>query len=1651
MPRLFLPYGAEVVNAQNHLERQRRVEDTVNSTDAQTAMLMTQYARMFPSTPAGITRSLSLSRVPPDSPVAHFAITQNQFRLLQTHGSWEGTYGRPQRPTLTEEERRDLETRKRQAFRQYEAATTTNTQMQDLMKEAERRGTYSPSTGMLVEPDADAPEADQKFFSDLANKIYTLSGDAVPFVQRTTGAIMGWDPGVPAGRYPIDPTTGKNIDLSDPAFSRQMPTRTEHVEPGEPLAELGVDSYQFTELGEPLPQSEASVAASEALIAQIYADNEARAADDVPDSVNAAVDRVHEQRAGITPSDPGGTFLRQPIRLAAMIADAPLQEAQGLVRNIRGAFHGEDVNWLESQSDLGIVLPRAVSNILPGGEQRNIDIGAGFMTDPDSQVARERRQREAQRGQIGGHNITAGRWLADQVTEPDTKPFAIMSGLTDAAVQVVDPTAYALGKVGEVGVAMRTFQPDEAAGTFSTFRQFFHGPTAERWLDDNTKLVEWLSDTRDPFEIGKRTNFKLEPELTANLAGANNTKDIRGILTGAIERGRIRKTTELEGTLVDRIQTSWSDMHRVLKPSYSPRSVRMFQTMPSAVIDLEDSQQTAQTLMNVIHNAHGSEEDLRTAYNAVATAKTPSGLRTAVHDVFGLENGPVANALRHYGVNNDEVISYLLRVHKDTYNEDLRGLIDEVGADVPTWEHMTVGGQTEMVSGPHLPMEHISRYVQLPDQRAIRRLTTKYPFLTAADTADFFPGLKPLREHLGFQPSLSLEKGEPGRLRLPFAFMDSAMSKVLKPAWLLRLAWPVRVIGEEQLRMATAGLDSAFSGHPLSWIALAIGTPDSKLASLLNRITPGIEPAATLDAAGEVLNEVEELGKVTYRAHGAWLDAPGTVRTNLPSVFTKNSVHELTDFRHAWANEITLLNYDPVSNFVANHTMDESIEWLFRGPGKKFRAQLGEAHPGNLLTRDQVRNYITTVSERIHRISGGDADVLEMIKTGKFNRNVKGVQVPTPLRNGLGLDTNLSRHLDNFIDAAPTKLKGSRFTAQHLQQNFGQQWNGVVDRMMAFLMGTPTSTLSRAPAFKQYLWKRVGELMPYADEEAQLKILANAEKANLSGRQMRYLSKQAERATGKLSHIEVNDLAKGYALDDTKGLLYDVSEKGQASDILRNIAPFAEAWKEVIGRWSSLMITRGGKPARRLQQIIEGARGEALGDFLGNPGDQGFFYTNEFGEEVFAYPGSQWLMNKETNLPGPLNLPGVPVPMTGRVQGLNMFGSIMPSLGPVAQIPVAFFLQDKPDLDWVRKQLLPFGGPGAEDTSTIFDIRDYLPGYMKTAVDWFTKGGTDDRVYASSVMYVAAYLHSTGEYGNSVAEQQRLMEDAKDKAHDLYSIRAIGQFMLPAAPSPNWLINDKSGNLLSQRILAEQFYADVSDSGDYQATVQEFLDKYGTEAIGAIIPHSRSIIPNVPTTVKAATWVADHPDVKSSFPLTYGLFAPSGGEFDMTTYVRNFISEERDAITPDQWEMLRDNTLANHYYENEIRKLGPDADSPSDAQAKWLRDQRAAITEAFPQWGNRTGLDERPETDILVRDLYRAADDPYLSTTEAGKALKMYLTQRDKAQQQAESMDLASFRTSKRLSGTRTWLRSQAEALVEQYPAFKQIYDFVLSRELVED
>ena len=1283
-------------------------------------------------------------------------------------------------------------------------------------------------------------------------------------------------------------------------------------------------------------------------------------------------------------------------RSGFVLMDAPVQEIQGQVRNIYAATHGRNVDWLEPQSDLGVIL-----------STRGLDLqsaGSGFFVDPESEVATERRRREAERGQIGGHNVTLGRWAIDALTpfDPNTKPYMVASGLVDFGVQLADPSAWGLGKAGEASRAARLFEAagDDAVGGVRGLRWLLRPQNASHWLDRNPDVLAAIAAERSPYNIWRASNRKLPIDLATRLADeGTDPAAVRAILEPELGR-RVREVATVDvlpRTLAPGGGLEGSGLRRGNPLSVMPARGR---------IDAHDPDIVAWEVEATLRNAHATDATIREAVDRVARADTPIKLNAAVRRAI---DDDLDGILKLSGVEDDEVRRTVTRLHADAHEETSRTFVEATTFQGATDNPLMVAGESQWYPGAHLINEHAPRWLTMPEPRAVRRLTTELPNIFGRN----------IFAHAD------------GSARLPAALLDAGLNRVWKPLQLVRMAWTARVIGEEQVRMAAAGYDSMFN-HPLSFIAWRTGR------------------RGNIDAVGDVIDEANAWKVAMTQRHGGWVDR-AVVPTGIPTTYHKGDVGRRGRFNEAWGSELIRLSADPVAQKVANaDTLDDAYEWFTRGGGNKFRGDLAAAHPGRFDTDEAARAYIDTVKRRIDHATGGDTDLYEAVRTGRFDG--------TDMLAGTGMDSSLPGKLDGYYDQfAPDTMIGVETRTLPRKDDIFARWDSAVDRLFGFLMTNRTNNLSRSPTFKQAYWKEVNRLMGTASADARATILANAEQAGLSGRTMRGLGRNVR--PGAASAVEIDTWAKAHALDQTKNLLYDMTQRGRFMDAARLVFPFGEAWSEVITRWFGKggLVRSNPKTVRRFQQMAQGARGEDFGDVMGAPEGEGFFWRNEFDEEVFVIPGSRFLTDATL---------GVPVPMVGSVKGLSMFGSVIPGIGPAVQIPAGWIMANKPGPQWlksalgtlettqvpltdesVRDTITPFGSIGTSDQSDVLDVRNYLPTWMRTAVDFVTDGDGNESQYGTAVKSVMAYLYSTGNYGNSREELARLQEDATDKARWLTLIRALGQGISPSSPSPDYLVVDKDDRTVRLRAMAEEYRKLQQD--DYDTADDRFLEAHGQLLLGAVQSQSAGIEYAVPTSREGARWVLDNPGIEAALPHLYGFFAPQGGEFDYSLYSEQFANGDRAQLDPGTFARLMANTTANTYYQAAIDQVGEDR--YTDNGRAYLNEVKQWIWDRYPTWGDSSRMGDRPELDVMVREAYHAAGNKAAAGTDAGEGLRLYIEARDQviAAEGDEAVRAdGTLSGAEWMSGAHTYLTDVAAWITERHPDFAALFDMVFSREL---
>jgi hypothetical protein len=682
---------------------------------------------------------------------------------------------------------------------------------------------------------------------------------------------------------------------------------------------------------------------------------------------------------------------------------------------------------------------------------------------------------------------------------------------------------------------------------------------------------------------------------------------------------------------------------------------------------------------------------------------------------------------------------------------------------------------------------------------------------------------------------------------------------------------------------------------------------------------------------------------------------------------------------------------------------------------KKLRADLHAGDPSlGLDTRSGSDAFLQTVADRIHVKTGGHPELLDVVRTGKLRGH--------PLFHGTQPSKEARHILTQMAEegVGPQVVKG-RLVAEGVEggvQKMAAIYDNSAEFMFNALGAVPTNRLSRSPVFRQTYWQRVEELAPLLTKNDRMRLARQAKEAGMGKDTVGRLKAQAAspQPSGPLSLEEADKVAKAYGLVETRKLLYSLHEKSQVMDAFRVVFPFGEAWREVLTRWARLGTENPLVPYRIGQGLSEG---------------EGAIFSPDpvTGEEMVHIPGSEWVTDK---------LVGVPVEMDMPLKGMNMFGNILPGVGPVVSMPASALLPDSPDFDFVRQAILPYG---ETDTSGGL-LESQLPSYAKKILAAYGHGfDSNSRQLASTTRDVMAYLNSTGDYDLSTPEgQDQLIEDSKEKAKKVYLLRAIVQSGAPASPATRFAAQDEDGHLHTIFKLADDYRR--MQEKDYKTATERFLNKYGEAAFLSTVGKTEG---TVQPTESVNTLARSHPEVARKHPNVFGYFAAPNSEVDPGEIERQVQQGTRSLVGPEKAAKTANIRIAASIYSRAQEQVGANPDSD---QRAWLREVRDKLKNDYPGY---TGGFDSTKSEGSVQELIRASTDPVLKQTPVGEALGIYLQARTQATEAARAQGLAGFGDAKQAAPLRAWLRTVADRLGADFPGFSDVFDRVLEREMSED
>jgi hypothetical protein len=520
------------------------------------------------------------------------------------------------------------------------------------------------------------------------------------------------------------------------------------------------------------------------------------------------------------------------------------------------------------------------------------------------------------------------------------------------------------------------------------------------------------------------------------------------------------------------------------------------------------------------------------------------------------------------------------------------------------------------------------------------------------------------------------------------------------------------------------------------------------------------------------------------------------------------------------------------------------------------------------------------------------------------------------------------------------------------------------------------------------------------------------------------LKDKASRANGTGTVEQLSEFSAAQARATAKQMFFDHASRLQYEDMGRVIAPFAAAWREVIGKYIEQAIVRNPTNLRRVERAFNGARkadpeNDGTGFFERDP------QTNQY---VFNYPFS----DNASHL-----LTGLYAPITAPVKGLSLGLALSPALGPTAQIPANELLTFVPKENDMRQFFLPYGSKG---------LKGFLPGWFSKAIDGvFANQDNMNSIYGQTYVETVRALYSEGGYNTADPdEREKLFQDAHGKARILTLMRAVNQAVGPATGTVKFEIDTKQGDVYIQYLIKQ--FQDLQQK-DFETAVPEFIRIFGDEAMLYVSGKSRAQIGGLLPTEEFEEWAKKNSELmgRSDYKDVAGFLAPGGDEFSFLAWRKQTDRGQRVKMTGREVVDNAENAVGAAKFRAARIKYGP---YPSREQRAWLRTYRAQLHKELPGFPEFASFDVG-EFDNFIVNLQSVVSEPSVKNNQVAIATRIYLDKRNQAIAKAREAGLVGLK-SRAATPLRDYLATIGDALVQKYPDFARVFEQKLQAELMQ-
>ena len=1034
------------------------------------------------------------------------------------------------------------------------------------------------------------------------------------------------------------------------------------------------------------------------------------------------------------------------------------------------------------------------------------------------------------------------------------------------------------------------------------------------------------------------------------------------------------------------------------------------------------------------------QAELRSLYMTAVDA--PARQRLAIQ----AEEEAVQASLQFHNVPKDIVDNVLAQARRG--RQEAMGALSRRKYDADGRGSIVVPGADGTVERIHLPL-HVTQQANLLPLADINEIER-----AAQAVRGLLPGAGPVERYRAVRMGASgtqTARKIAAATDLPAQTLEAFYS-VWRPGTLLRAGWPVRILGDEQLRilskigamaqvktLATGAardikqrltpwemqLDdgTVLTGRGLPKLSKA--TPEQIEQGIVKRGIGDYETtilarngeSVALPPAFGVPGDAANYMKRLNSSSSAFRDLvvpseEGILRELRKGTGSWTSIAaDSGEYAPAWEGAVNkqIRQSAFAREALAGRTVEGMTDWLGRtDEGIAYARQMGwsaatfESHAADVL--DQVHRYVPTEGLRSRLLERDltHADLTRAVPDKSLRPAVHGEEMAQAFGNSPILD-----HVRTIRDS--------------LFKWLGQQ---------------PTDVLSRNPYF---------DAMYRAEGERLINIHAEA------GRTL-----DAELLA------EVAEKSRRFALNESQKLLYDLAEKSQFAHMLRFASPFYMAFQEVLTRWAGIAVDNPTFVARARLVWDSPEKAGIVTDEHGYRIDENGVPHDPITDKVV----SKDLVGKDRYITLPFDIPGLPTrgPIRMNKKSMNIALSGF-SFGPPVAIAVNELVKNKPTLEDTAKWALPFG-------ATQNSLSLLLPATAKRAYALAQK--EDDRQYANSILRI--YFDRMTDYQLGKRPDKPTYAEAKRDADALAQVRTFTSWVLPFAPifdSPYQAYINAYRNG-QERVRKETEKGNDAPFGRHvdgtPVSVDDwFIDTYGEEYFWLTQSLSKSNDGVQPTKEGFAAreryqdLIEKHPDLGSVIIGDEGAGAYSSGVYQYQlahetrpgsgVRQRSGYTFEEGATQPEvRLGWIKYGQAMDIIDSERVRRGLPNLNVRAAADLADVKRQiTAALERKYPSWGEEFAQQDEKKWEKRIKGLRAVAADKRLDRPDRPDiaGLREYLRARDAIVAALGERKHHTLTAAANADLAQAWDTLKA-AIVERHVAFAPLYYRYLERDPLE-